>query len=225
MKKLANLYIIRVLAQRIIGILLFYLCAHWVLSVRSMVYFAMYLVFAFVSLAMVRSVSPGTLAARGKLGINTPVWDKILLGIYWVLAYFVIYAVAGLEAERAPAALGWVFGVGIALQVIASLLTLWAVRVNPFLESTARIQKDRCQSVCCCGPYGVIRHPTYAAILLWCIGVSMVFETGLTAVCAGVIAIVILIRTALEDRMLFSGLAGYSDYAAKVKYRLIPFIW
>ena len=164
------------------------------------------------------------LAARGKLGENTPAWDKVLLAVYLLLAYFVIYIIAGLEANRAPA-LGWIFGVGVLLQVAAALLTLWAVRVNPFLESTARVQKDRCQSVCNCGPYSTIRHPTYAAILLWCVGVSMVFETMFTAVCAGVIAVIIILRTVLEDRMLLSGLGGYQEYAAQVKYRLIPYIW
>ena len=224
MKTQANLYIIRVLAQRVIGFLLFFFFARWVPGVRSMVYFSLYFVFAIISLAMVRSVSPATLAARGKLGENTPAWDKVLLAVYWLLAYFVIYIIAGLEANRAPA-LGWIFGVGVLLQVAAALLTLWAVRVNPFLESTARVQKDRCQSVCNCGPYSTIRHPTYAAILLWCVGVSMVFETMFTAICAGVIAVIIILRTVLEDRMLLSGLGGYREYAAQVKYRLIPYIW
>lgn len=225
MKKQANLYIVRVLAQRVIGILLFFIGSRWVYGVRPITYFAMYLVFAAVSLAMVRGISPGTLAARGTISADTPLWDKIILAIYWVLAYFAIYFLAGLEFSGAPQTLGWVFGVGAALFVASSLLTLWAVRINPFLESSARVQSDRCQSVCQCGPYSVIRHPTYAAILLWCAGVSMMFGMMYVAICAGVIALIIVIRTALEDRMLKSGLAGYVEYAQKVKYRLIPLIW
>jgi len=224
MKKQANLYVIRVLAQRVIGILLFLIGANWTMNVRAMVYFALYLAFAAVSLAHIRSVSPDTLAARGRIAADTPAWDKVVLAVYWVLAYFAVYLVAGLEASGAPP-LGWVFGAGVALQAAASLLSLWAVRVNPFLESVSRIQKDRGQSVCQCGPYAAIRHPTYAAVLIWCVGVSMVFETRYTAVLAGVIAAVMVLRTALEDRMLLGGLAGYADYAAKVRYRLIPFVW
>jgi protein-S-isoprenylcysteine O-methyltransferase Ste14 len=33
------------------------------------------------------------------------------------------------------------------------------------------------------------------------------------------------VRTVLEDRTLHSELAGYKDYAAKVRCRLIPGIW
>ncbi|NLI53612.1 MAG: isoprenylcysteine carboxylmethyltransferase family protein [Clostridiales bacterium] len=225
MRKKANLYILRVLAQRVIGILLFLFGAGWALSVRSMTYFAMYLVFAVVAMALVHSASPETLAARGRIATNSPVWDKVILGLYWILAYFAIYLIAGLEASAAPSSAGWIFGVGIALQVLAFLLSLWAVRVNPFLESTSRVQKDRCQSVCSCGPYSTIRHPTYAAILIWCVGVSMVFETKYTAITALVIAVITVIRTALEDRMLIKDLLGYEDYAKQVRFRLIPYIW
>jgi protein-S-isoprenylcysteine O-methyltransferase Ste14 len=32
-------------------------------------------------------------------------------------------------------------------------------------------------------------------------------------------------QTMIEDRMLRDELAGYADYAAKVRYRLIPDVW
>jgi protein-S-isoprenylcysteine O-methyltransferase Ste14 len=36
---------------------------------------------------------------------------------------------------------------------------------------------------------------------------------------------VIIRRTVIEDQMLQGGLAGYTDYAQKVRYRLIPGLW
>lgn len=36
---------------------------------------------------------------------------------------------------------------------------------------------------------------------------------------------VIAVRTALEDRTLHRELAGYPQYAARVRYRLIPGVW
>ena len=29
----------------------------------------------------------------------------------------------------------------------------------------------------------------------------------------------------MEDRLLYDGLAGYKDYTARVRYRLIPGVW
>jgi protein-S-isoprenylcysteine O-methyltransferase Ste14 len=34
-----------------------------------------------------------------------------------------------------------------------------------------------------------------------------------------------VLRTALEDRTLLGELPGYRDYAARVRYRLLPGIW
>jgi protein-S-isoprenylcysteine O-methyltransferase Ste14 len=49
---------------------------------------------------------------------------------------------------------------------------------------------------------------------------------SLLAIIPPVIAVAILARaTAIEDRMLHSELAGYADYAANVRSRLIPGIW
>lgn len=38
-------------------------------------------------------------------------------------------------------------------------------------------------------------------------------------------AVIIIIRTALEDNMLKDGLEGYFEYTKQTRYRLIPFIW
>jgi protein-S-isoprenylcysteine O-methyltransferase Ste14 len=38
-------------------------------------------------------------------------------------------------------------------------------------------------------------------------------------------AILLLLRTALEDRTLQDELTGYDEYAHQVRYRLLPGIW
>ena len=218
-------YIIRVLLQRLIGIALFCFAAKWVLKPRAIVYFSLYLLFAVVSMFVMFYKNPETLAARGKVATNSPLWDKVLLGFYWILAFYAIYIIAGLESNGAPIALGFTFFFGIVLLVFSSLLSLWAVGVNTFLESTARIQTDRDQTVCSSGPYRLVRHPTYSAVVLWCASVAMVFQTPLTGAVAGFILIIIVTRTALEDQMLLRSLDGYRAYAAKVKFRLVPYLW
>jgi protein-S-isoprenylcysteine O-methyltransferase Ste14 len=39
------------------------------------------------------------------------------------------------------------------------------------------------------------------------------------------LAVVLVSRTALEDRMLRNELTGYADYARAVRYRLAPRVW
>jgi len=42
---------------------------------------------------------------------------------------------------------------------------------------------------------------------------------------SGIIGILLIVRTALEDATLKKELPGYAEYAENVKYKLIPFLW
>ncbi|MGE5580829.1 MAG: isoprenylcysteine carboxylmethyltransferase family protein [Bacillota bacterium] len=224
MHKQALTYIVRVIAQRALGLLLYLLGASWAMSFRSKVYFALYFVSAIISSAVMYRANPTTLAERSKVDTNSPKWDKALLGIYWLLAFFFIYLVAGIESAKAPPA-GVAFWTGVILQLLSVAVVLWSMMVNTFLESTARVQTDRAQTVCKNGPYRIIRHPTYSSILLWCVSVSMVFATPIVMAVAAVVALIITIRTYLEDEMLKEQLVGYAEYSREVPYRLVPFVW
>ncbi|OQY92871.1 MAG: hypothetical protein B6D39_04070 [Anaerolineae bacterium UTCFX2] len=111
------------------------------------------------------------------------------------------------------------------LSIAAAVIAIFALAVNPYLESTARIQTERGQTVISAGVYGVVRHPTYSAVLLSCLGVSFVFATLYVCITALVIAVLIIVRTYLEDKMLRERLPGYSEYAQATRYRLVPYIW
>ena len=109
--------------------------------------------------------------------------------------------------------------------MFAAWFSTKATLENTFLESTARIQRDRNQKVCTTGPYSVVRHPAYSALILNCIGLSLIFPYVSVWICMAITAVIIIIRTALEDRMLKEGLDGYFEYTKQTRYRLIPFIW
>lgn len=224
MNKGAINYIIRVFLQRAIGLLFYLLGAWWTLSLRAGIYFIVYFSMTIISCIVMFHVNQTTLSERGKINTNSPKWDKLLLFVFWILSFFIIYFVAGLEAKSAPS-IGIIFFIGIALQIFASFLALCAMTVNTFLESTARVQTDRGQTVCKAGPYSVVRHPTYTSILILCLSISMSFQTPFVALFALLIAFIIIIRTYLEDSMLRENLIGYVEYTKEVKYRLIPFIW
>lgn len=42
---------------------------------------------------------------------------------------------------------------------------------------------------------------------------------------AGLVVLLLIIRTFLEDRTLQNELPGYAEYAHKVQYRLVPGLW
>src|SRR5262249_20402445 len=111
--------------------------------------------------------------------------------------------------------------VGLIGYAVAMAGAFWAVRANPFYSSAVRLQRDRGQRAITGGPYRFVRHPGYAATVLAmvCGGLALGSWIAMLPVLA-VIAIFVR-RTLVEDRMLHDGLAGYADYANRVRYRLV----
>lgn len=223
MNKGAINYIARLLAERLIGAALFWIAAGN-FDLRSGIFFSVYIIVAVVSAIIIYRKNPETLKQRGKINTNSPKWDKILLLLFWTGSFFLVYFAAG---KTVPLGKGieFDFVAGIVLYLISAVITVKAMLENTFLESTARLQTERNQTVIQTGPYSVVRHPTYSAVLLWCVAVICVFPSKEVWLLSHAISVVIIIRTELEDEMLKKGLSGYEEYSKKVKYRLIPFIW
>jgi protein-S-isoprenylcysteine O-methyltransferase Ste14 len=75
------------------------------------------------------------------------------------------------------------------------------------------------------GPYAVVRHPMYTSLMVLMMGVALLLGSWLAMVPALIIAILLVVRTWLEDRMLRHELAGYREYAIDVRSRLVPGVW
>jgi protein-S-isoprenylcysteine O-methyltransferase Ste14 len=104
-------------------------------------------------------------------------------------------------------------------------LRLWSFRTLG-RYFTFVVQTSRDQPVITSGPYRVIRHPSYAGVLLAVVGIGIIIGNWwslvvLTAAVAGGI----VFRIRVEERALLDGLDDdYREYAATHK-RLIPFVW
>ena len=223
MNRKAVTYLARVGAEKLIGFLLYLVGARFAPSAPGVIYFCVLLAATAGIGIYLLPRSGDTLAARGRIRTDSPVWDKVLLGGFWLLHYFAVYWFAGREdSSRLP---GPAFWVGLVLTLAAAWIITDAILSNPFLESTARLQRDRGQTIITGGPYSIVRHPTYSGILANCLGLIIIFPTPGAAICTGLSAVLIVIRTVMEDRMLMEGLPGYADYADTVRFRLIPHVW
>jgi len=223
MKKQAFSYLARVGFQKIIGFLLYMIGAGFTLTYAGIVYFV-YLFLATIIISWILfKANEKTLAERGKTNTNSPIWDKILLFAFWVLNYFVVYLLAGISESGEH--INFTYYWGIALTLFAAWLSTKATLENTFLESTVRIQNDRNQKVCTTGPYRIVRHPAYSGLIINCIGLSLIFPYVSVWICMVITAVIIVIRTSLEDNLLKDGLDGYFEYTKQTKYRLIPFVW
>ncbi len=91
---------------------------------------------------------------------------------------------------------------------------------------TFTVQTSSDQPVITAGPYRVIRHPSYAGVLVAVIGLGLVFANWLSLVClTAAILGGIVYRITVEERALLGALGEpYRQYAATHK-RLVPFVW
>ena len=135
-----------------------------------------------------------------------------------------VYWVAGRTCDPSLA-IDAVAVLGATVYLLSSVLTAWALSENRYAEAVSRLQDERGQRVCSTGPYAFVRHPMYSAIIMWCASVVMVFPDVWVALVSGAVALVIVVRTALEDEMLARGLAGYPEYRHEVRWRLVPYVW
>ena len=110
------------------------------------------------------------------------------------------------------------------LVLITGLLIIFFVfRENRFTSRTVEVDKG--QTVVSSGPYGVVRHPMYVGISLMIIATPLALGSYWAALPGLLIIPMLMARIINEEQVLRRDLAGYTDYIAKIKYRLIPGIW
>jgi len=116
-----------------------------------------------------------------------------------------------------------VFGAGLILLAFYA----WArvLRANRFAATQVRLQPERAQTVISTGPYAMVRHPMYADALLMMIGTPLLLGSLWGLAWLLLFLPLLAARILGEEAMLMQGLPGYRDYAAKVRFRLLPGVW
>ena len=155
-------------------------------------------------------------------------WDPFLAQFSFLLFWPVSTVVAGLDYGRLHLSPPIPVPVRITAMLAFTLglaFSAWAMLVNRFFTKFVRIQADREHVVITNGPYAYVRHPGYAGSLLAFIALPVALGSLLALLPATVGLALWVVRTYLEDQTLYKELDGYSRYAAKVRWRLLPGIW
>jgi protein-S-isoprenylcysteine O-methyltransferase Ste14 len=178
-----------------------------------------------VFVASLTMLDPELLQERMRPGGQPP---PLGLKIFTIVL-FVHFIIAGLDRGRlhlSDTVPPWLQAIALVVLAATYVLVLWAMRVNRFFSSVVRIQSDRGQFVVTTGPYAVIRHPGYLAGILVIIASGIALGSWLAAALLIVTSLPFLLYRAItEDRVLLAQLPGYRDYAARVRWRLIPGLW
>ncbi|MBN2180562.1 MAG: isoprenylcysteine carboxylmethyltransferase family protein [Sedimentisphaerales bacterium] len=219
--------IFREVSFALLNLLLLLISAGSVKWINAWVYIGFNVLFHILGGAYLAKVNPRMLNERGKLiQGNTQSFDKVWV-VFYILLVSTASCIAGLDAVRfewshMPPELIIIVAI---IYISAHLLLLWAMAVNPHFETTVRIQEERNHQVCISGPYKFIRHPGYVSFSAIIVSSSFILGSWWANLPNGMILILLVIRTAFEDKFLQKELKGYKEYAQKTKYKLIPFLW
>jgi protein-S-isoprenylcysteine O-methyltransferase Ste14 len=150
-----------------------------------------------------------------------------------VQKFIIIGLVFGLVAMMALSAFDHRFGwssvpavacvIGDVLVVAGLTLGVLVVIQNSYAAATVRVEEG--QKLASRGLYKLVRHPMYAGSLILMVGIPLALGSywGLIVLILGLLVLVFRIRD--EEKMLNQELAGYSEYAQRVRYRLMPYVW
>ena len=187
---------------------------------------AVMLIWIVATAIVILRFNPDLLAERLGPRKGAKAWDTAIMSVLGLLQ-LARYIIAGLDQRY-----GWSMGFSLASQIIVLIvcllsyaLVVWATASNAFFSQIVRIQPERNHTVVTSGPYHYVRHPAYSGAILFELAMPVLLASWWTMLPSGLGAILLILRTALEDRTLQAELDGYLDYAHQVRYRLLPGIW
>ena len=170
---------------------------------------------------------PALLAERMRpmMQNNQPAADKKFMlafgfvALVWFLAIGLDRRYHASDVPLALQALGWT------MLVLSTGFIMWVMRENSFAAPVVKLQTERGHRVISTGPYAWVRHPMYTGTILFFVGAPLLLGSWWGVAMSPLFVVLFAVRAGIEERALLAGLPGYGDYAARVRYRLVPGVW
>ncbi|HEY1442608.1 MAG TPA: isoprenylcysteine carboxylmethyltransferase family protein [Mycobacterium sp.] len=208
----------------VLGFILFYPAGtfnYW----QAWVFIVIFTVATIVPSLYLARTNPAALQRRmygGPLAEGRTVQKFIIIGAF--LGLFAMMALSAFDHRY-----GWssvptpVVLIGNVLIVAGLCIGMLVVVQNSYAAATVRVEAG--QKLASRGLYKLVRHPMYAGNMILMVGIPLALGSywGLLLLIPGLL--VIAFRIFDEEKLLTQDLAGYREYAQRVRYRLLPYVW
>lgn len=159
-----------------------------------------------------------------RLRAREPMREQRLIQGVGAVCYLAAFVVPGLDRR-----FGW-SNMPTATVIAADLVCLagYALFVRVLRENSFAsrvIEVIGGQRVISTGPYAVVRHPMYVAVLAMFLATPVALGSWWGTLAMAPQLAVIVARIRHEERVLVRDLRGYEEYTQRVRYRLLPGIW
>ena len=220
--QLATVALLRVIAGAVILSALLVLPAGTFAYWQAWTFQAVLLIPMMLTMAYLLARDPELLERRLRTGEKDPAQRRIVALAAVLLLTMVL--IPGFDRR-----FGWSH-VPLLLVVAAHLLMLVGfglfIRVVRENRSASRIiEVELGQRVVSTGPYAIVRHPMYAAIVVMGLATPLALGSWWASIPALLLVGMLAARIENEERLLANELTGYREYMQTTLYRLIPGVW
>lgn len=191
------------------------------------VYLTIILIIMLTYMVIVTKLHPDLANERAHPPADAKKWDKPFVAVVAGVGPIALIVLSGLDRRFhwSPPMPAWAQVTGLAVGFAGGMFSNWAVATNRFFSGLVRIQHDRGHHVIDSGPYAYVRHPGYVGSIVYMFGITVALGSVAAMVVTTLVNLVLVVRTAKEDRTLQEELDGYAAYAQRVRYRLLPGVW
>ena len=175
-----------------------------------------------VSLVYLVRSNPELLERRTRTNETRP--EQRLIIAASTLYFLVIFLLPGFDKRygwsQAPV---WLVLLADLVVVAGYGLYILVLQTNSYASRVIEVEQG--QKVITTGPYALVRHPMYLAMILLMSATPLALGSFWAFLPSLGLIPLLAIRAKDEEKLLTKELAGYSEYLQKTRFRLFPGIW
>ena len=175
-----------------------------------------------ISLVYLYRIDPKLLERRTRTEETRPEQRRIILAS--VVYFLVIFIVPGFDVRygwsNVPA---WLSLVADGIVLASYVLYMLVLKTNTYASRVIEVEQG--QQVITHGPYALVRHPMYLAMILMMTATPLALGSYWAMLPSIAFIALLAARAKNEEELLQKELKGYREYMQKTRYRLFPGVW
>ena len=210
-----------VLGILIIGAILFWPAGTWNYW-QAWTWLAALFVPMLISLVYLVKKDPALLERRTRTNETRPA-QKWIIAIS-VIYFLIIFILPGFDKRYGWSSIPiWLVILADLVVIAGYILYILVLKTNSFASRVIEVEQD--QQVISSGPYTLVRHPMYLAMILMMTATPLALGSYWAFIPSLGLIPLLAARASNEEKLLLKELKGYREYTAKTRHRLFPWIW